>query len=73
MGWVEYRLGRLEQARALLKQAYETEPQAEIAAHYGEVLWVLGERRQARKIWAEGIKLDAQDQVLQETMRRLNK
>lgn len=73
MGWVEYRLGRLEQARALLKQAYETEPQAEIAAHYGEVLWVLGERRQARKIWAEGMKLDAQDQVLQETMQRLNK
>ena len=72
MGWVELRLGNLQQALLWLKQAYENGREAEIAAHYGEALWSSGETEQARRIWAEGLKLDANNKVLQETMRRLD-
>lgn len=72
MGWVEYRQGNLPQALNWLKQAYENAREAEIAAHYGEVLWISGETEQARSIWAEGLKLDASNKVLQETMQRLD-
>ena len=71
MGWVEYRLGNLPRALELLKQAFETEPEAEIAAHYGEVLWKSGRQAEARQVWARGLKLDAKHKVLLETMRRL--
>ncbi|MDO4769272.1 MAG: tetratricopeptide repeat protein [Brachymonas sp.] len=71
MGWVEYRLGNLPQALKWLKQAFENEPEAEIAAHYGEALWKNGQAEEARKIWAQGLKLDAKHKVLLETMQRL--
>ena len=71
MGWVEYRLGNLPRALELLKQAFDTEPEAEIAAHYGEVLWKSGQQEEARKVWARGLELDAQHKVLLETMQRL--
>lgn len=44
MGWVLYRLGELEDALGYLQKAYHKEPDAEIAAHLVEVLWVLGDR-----------------------------
>lgn len=71
MGWVEYRLGNLPQAIKWLKQAFETEPEAEIAAHYGEALWKNGQPEEARKVWAQGLKLDAKHKVLLQTMQRL--
>ena len=72
MGWVEYRLGKLPQAKLHLQQAYVAEPQAEIAAHYGEVLWKSGEHDHARTVWQQGLKLDPKDKVLLETIKRLD-
>ena len=71
MGWVEYRLGNLKEARRWLEKAFVAEPQAEVAAHLAEVLWQLGEREQAGKILEEGLVLDRNDTVLLETMQRL--
>ena len=71
MAWVEYRLGNLSKARAILAQVFEADPEAEIAAHYGEVLWKSGERESARKVWQQGLEIDPQDKVLLETIRRL--
>lgn len=51
MGWVEYRLGHVQQALKQLQQAYSSRPDPEIAAHLGEVLWKSGQHEQARKIW----------------------
>ncbi len=73
MGWVEYRLGNLPRALEFLRQAFENEPEAEIAAHYGEVLWKSGQQAEARKVWAKGVELDAKHKVLLETMQRLNR
>jgi Flp pilus assembly protein TadD len=71
LGWVEYRLGNHAEALRLLRQAYKARPDAEIAAHLGEVLWVSGEREEARRVWAEGRTRDPKNEALQETTRRL--
>ena len=51
LGWVQFRRGRVDEALATLKKAYETRRDPEIAAHLGEVLWVKGERAEASKLW----------------------
>lgn len=70
MGWVQYRLGNLEEALKYLRQAWEMNQDAEIAAHYGEVLWVTGQREEARRIWDAGRERDPDNAVLQETLKR---
>lgn len=70
MGWIQYRLGNLEPALKFLRQAYAAEPDAEIAAHLGEVLWVSGAQDEARKIWAQGRKQDPENQILVDTLNR---
>ena len=71
LGWVEFRLGRLDEALRLLRQAYTARPDTEIAAHLGEVLWVKGQRDEARRIWREGRGRDEANDVLRETLARL--
>ena len=71
LGWVEFRLGNRDQALKLLRQAYTARPDAEIAAHLGEVLWALGRHDEARAVWAEASRRDAGNDVLRETMARL--
>jgi tetratricopeptide (TPR) repeat protein len=70
-GWAQYRLGRLEEAEKLLRKAYASQPDSEVAAHLGEVLWVSGDREEARRIWEQGRKKDADNKVLIETIKRL--
>jgi tetratricopeptide (TPR) repeat protein len=71
LGWVEYRAGNLPEAQRVLEKAYKTRPDAEIAAHLGEVLWVSGKREQALAIWREGVALNADNETLLETFKRL--
>ncbi len=71
LGWVEFRLGNLEEAARLLEGAFKAKPDAEIAAHLGEVLWTLGRREQAVSIWKEGAQLNAENETLLETLKRL--
>ena len=51
MGWIEYRLGHVQEALKQLQIAYTARPDPEIAAHLGEVLWKSGQHDQAQKIW----------------------
>ncbi|MCX2865616.1 tetratricopeptide repeat protein [Paucibacter sp. PLA-PC-4] len=71
LGWVEYRMGNHAEALRLLRQAYQSRPDAEIAAHLGEVLWVSGQQEEARKVWGEGAKRDPKNEALRETRQRL--
>lgn len=71
LGWVEFRLGRLPDAARLLGEAYRQRPDVEIAAHLGEVLWVMGRQDEARQVWREAQGRDAGNDVLVETLRRL--
>jgi tetratricopeptide (TPR) repeat protein len=71
LGWVEFRLGNTTEARQILEAAYERRPDPEIGAHLGEVLWAAGERDRALAIWREASLADAENETLQETLKRL--
>ncbi|WP_309905122.1 tetratricopeptide repeat protein [Variovorax soli] len=71
LGWVEFRLGNSDEAMRILEAAYKRRPDPEIGAHLGEVLWVKGERDRAMSIWKEVFLVDADNETLQETLKRL--
>jgi len=71
MGWVHYRLGHYDKAVVFLQRAMRLLPDAEIAAHYGEVLWVTGRQEQARKVWEGALAREPGSEHVLEVMRRL--
>lgn len=71
IGWLHYRTGKYPKALTYLRSAYAAEPNAEIGAHLGEILWMLGDKDEARRVWQEAIKLTPKDPVIQETLNRL--
>jgi tetratricopeptide (TPR) repeat protein len=71
LAWVEFRSGDLETALALLQTAFRDRPDAEIAAHLGEVLWVLKRQPEAQQVWQEGLKLSPGNESLMDTLKRL--
>ena len=72
LGWVAFREGKSAEALTILRAAYKAKPDAEIAAHLGEVLWVMGQTQEAANIWREGLLLKADNETLKETLQRLN-
>ena len=72
MGWVLYRMGQNDTAVTFLKRAFELRPDAEIAAHLGEVLWAVGQRDEARKIWSGALKDNPANEVLLATVKKFS-
>jgi tetratricopeptide (TPR) repeat protein len=72
LGWVEYRLGNRAEALKIFTDAFKAKPDAEIAAHFGEVLWSLGQREKALAIWREGALLNPENTTLVETLKRFH-
>ena len=71
LGWVHYRLGNLEQAAQHLRRAYDlSRGDAEVAAHYGEVLWRQGKRSEARALWEKARRNDPDNLPLQKTLQK---
>jgi tetratricopeptide (TPR) repeat protein len=71
LGWVNYRLGNLEEAERLLRQALEKFPDHEVAAHLGEVLWAQNKQREARRVWADALAETPDSPILRDTLLRL--
>lgn len=71
MGWVLYRLGKLEQALEYLRRAKLLRDDPEIAAHLGEVLWVKGDKQEAKNVWEDALKNNPDDKKLREVIDRL--
>ncbi|MDA7415545.1 tetratricopeptide repeat protein [Xenophilus arseniciresistens] len=71
LGWVEFRMGNTAEALRILEAAYRKRPDPEIAAHLGEVLWARGDRARAVTIWQQAKLADADNETLQETLKRL--
>ncbi len=71
LGWVQYRLGLYEEARENLDRAYELFPDHEVAAHLGEVLWVMGEKSEARKVWRKALESQPDSEHIRRAMERL--
>jgi tetratricopeptide (TPR) repeat protein len=72
MGWVQYRLGNLSAARDYLGRAYRLKPEADVAAHLGEVMWRQGDQEAARTVWREASRRESDNETLKETLQRLD-
>lgn len=71
LGWVYFRLGDLDKALELLEQAFNSVPDHEIAAHYGELLWLTGEHEKALNVWQQGFYNLPASQTIVQTLERL--
>jgi tetratricopeptide (TPR) repeat protein len=70
LGWVQYRKGDARGAAVTLERAYSLEHDGEIAAHWGEALWVSGQRDQARRVWATALAREPDSKPLKATIKR---
>ncbi|MCY4610750.1 MAG: tetratricopeptide repeat protein [Gammaproteobacteria bacterium] len=72
LGWAHYRLGNLEKAEALLRQAFSLQPEGEIVSHLVEVLWVQGRREEAREIYREAVDRLPDNEFLNQVAQRFS-
>lgn len=70
MGWIQYRLGNLQQALKYIQLSYDKTPAPEIAAHLGEVLWQMGRSHKAIEVWSEALKKDPNNPYIRSTLLR---
>ena len=70
-GWVRYRRGHADEAVAPLEKAWRGFRDAEVGAHFGEVLWKKGEEGRARYVWQQALNVDPENELLRKTMQRL--
>jgi tetratricopeptide (TPR) repeat protein len=70
-GWLQYRMGHLDQAAKILRGAWVARKDADVGVHLGEVLWKQGRRKDAQQVFDEVRKLDPHSSSLQDTLRRL--
>tara|TARA_X000000368_G_scaffold104667_1_gene80958 strand:+ start:2502 stop:4253 length:1752 start_codon:yes stop_codon:yes gene_type:complete len=71
LGWVLFKLGKLEEALNYLNDAYALNKDAEIAAHLGEVLWVLNKREQALLVFRDSYENYPEHKTLLRTIEKL--
>ncbi|MTV41018.1 tetratricopeptide repeat protein [Duganella radicis] len=72
MGWVQFRMGNLNEAEGFLRRAYALRSDPEIAVHLGEVLFAKGDVEGAQKMWKEAHAKDPKNDALKSTLARLN-
>lgn len=70
VGWLYYRQGKYDEAIEMLRRAHKVLPDAEIAAHLGEVLWVSGDQSGATLVWEEALKTAPDDETLTAVMKK---
>ena len=70
VGWGYYRSGKLDESVKMLRRAYAGNANPEIAAHLGEVLWVRGDKDEAKKIWQDSLKENSGNEQLQAVIKK---
>lgn len=70
VGWYLYRTGDYSGALEYLRRSWHQLPSAEVAAHLGEVLWMMQRKSEARDIWKQGHAQEPDNEVLQKTLKR---
>jgi len=71
-GWLQYRLGHLDQAVQALRVAWQAAKDADVGVHLGEVLWKQGDHQDAQHVFDEVHKIDPHNASLQSTLKRLH-
>jgi tetratricopeptide (TPR) repeat protein len=69
-GWLLFRQGKADEALTYLQKSFAQMPDAEVAAHIGEVLWTQGRHDEALKIWREAQKTNPNNDALNATIKR---
>jgi tetratricopeptide (TPR) repeat protein len=70
VGWGYYRLGKLDKSAEYLQRAFLSNPDPEIAAHLGEVLWAQGKKEEAKKILLESMKANPENDALRMVVKK---
>ena len=70
-GWLQYRLGHLDQAAQVLRAAWQSGKDADVGVHLGEVLWKQGQHEQAQQVFDQVRSIDPHNASLQQTLKRL--
>jgi tetratricopeptide (TPR) repeat protein len=70
VGWGYYRSGKLGESIKMLRRAFAGNPDPEIATHLGEVLWVRGDKEEAKKIWQDSLTANPGNALLQEIIKK---
>jgi cytochrome c-type biogenesis protein CcmH/NrfG len=70
LGWVRFRRGDATGAVPLLERAWRLSQDAEIAAHWGEVLWESGAQGEARTVWARALTRSPDSRPLRAVLER---
>jgi predicted Zn-dependent protease len=70
LGWVRFREGDAKGALPELQHAYALEHDSDIAAHWGEALWISGKHQEARRVWAAAVARGPDAPLLKTTMAR---
>jgi len=68
LGWVLFRQGHSEEALPYLNAAYADDHDGDVAAHLGEVLWQLGRRSDAERIWSDANKAGSDNHLVNATV-----
>ena len=70
LGWLEYRRGMLQAALPQLERAFRLDQDGDIGAHWGEVLWALGDKTKAREIWNRALMVDPDNELVKAAQQR---
>lgn len=70
VGWGYYLSGKPDESIKMLRRAFAVNPDPEIAAHLGEVLWKHGDKAEARKIWQGSLESNPDNAVLQAVIKK---
>lgn len=71
MGWLYYKMGNYPQSVIFLQKAQEIQPDGEIAAHLGEVLWKMNNYEAAKRVWNQALELHPKHENVLNAMQRL--
>lgn len=71
MAWLDYRRGLPREALPLLERAFRLDQDGDIGAHWGEVLWKLGEKAKAREAWNRALIADPENASVKSAEQRL--
>ncbi len=71
VGWALFKMGRYEEARSWLEQAWALLQDPELASHLAEIYWKLGERERARELLTTTLEKWPDSKPAQQTAARL--
>ncbi|HEV7775565.1 MAG TPA: tetratricopeptide repeat protein [Luteibacter sp.] len=70
-GWLQFRLGHLDNAEQVLRTAWIERKDADVGVHLAEVLWKKGQRDEAKQVLNEVRKIDPKSDSLRNAEQRL--